>query len=554
MAEWTDLPSGDCGELAALVAAPGDRVLLAGVNRLDVADRLLAVGAHVTCLLRGLLDAETVRGAFPGDDRLTVLAGAIDWLPDEAAFDVIVAPDGPGRLLSPDSGLLDWPAVLARLRRALATGGRLVLGVENPLGVHRLADTRVDGWLAPAEFATTCPANLAAVRTALADHHLTAIRAYGGFPSFDNPQVLADADRLSSHATDAVICGPLSRCSPPDGPALLDSVRLSLKAWRHGQGAALAAGWFVVACDRDGLSPDLPDAICRESRDGAHATYELRIADGRWHRVLLSGEATLSGWDPKRFTGTPPATPSLEDLLVSACVRQDRAEIRRLLREYAAWGNPTALDNTLPDPESGGGFTPADPTWARPADQSIAHALARFAVRLIESGAAHPWPTTLTADQLTVLLGHLAGVTVTPVKTPATPATRSRGMGLAEALTEIARLRTAVSTAYGHVTWLEEILASRERTIKQLRRKVRRRTNELRRLRGSLAVRFSRAPRRLLDRSSTRVSLPIGPQHEVRDDEETSLRKRIADLETERRALTRAARHFAQEATHDATP
>jgi hypothetical protein len=566
MTEWTDRPSPDCGELAALVAAPGDRVLLAGVNRIDVADRLLTAGARVTCLLRGLPDAETIRAAFPGDDRLTVLAGAAGWIPEDETFDVIVAPDGPGRLLTPDSEALSWAAVLMRLRRALAPGGRLVLGVENPLGVHRLAGAREDGqlgpahedgrlggareeaWLAPAEFTSTCPASLGAVRAQLAGHGLTESRAYAGFPSFTDPQVLADVDALSGRTGDAAICGPLSRSRPPDGPALMCPIRLSLKAWRHGQAAALAAGWFVVAHADAGVV-DLPDAICRETCEGEHATYELRLAGDRWRRNLLSGETSLTGWDPKLFTGTLPAVPSLEDLLLNACARQDRAEIRHLLRAYAAWGVPAALDNVLP---GDGGFVLADPARAVPSDQAIAHALARFAVRLTDSGAAHPWPTTLTTEQLTVLLGHLAGVAVTPVTMPV--AAEAGRPGLAEARAEIARLRAAVSTAYGHVTWLEEILASRERTIKALRRKVKRLTADLRRLRGSLVVRVTRAPRRLLGRSGTRVSLPIESRQDPEENEEKMLRKRIADLEIERRALTRVAKHFAQEATHDPTP
>jgi hypothetical protein len=114
-------------------------------------------------------------------------------------------------------------------------------------------------------------------------------------------------------------------------------------------------------------------------------------------------------------------------VLLAACLRRDLPQVRRLLGEYGAWlagfrdgagalpGEYVFLTprNVVLD---GSRFAALDPSWRLagplPYELALTRALRQFAVDVITGGYPHPWPATIDADGMTVILAGMAGVAV----------------------------------------------------------------------------------------------------------------------------------------------
>ncbi|WP_033343755.1 hypothetical protein [Catenuloplanes japonicus] len=412
------------GLLAGAYAGPETRVLLAGPHATELIDALADRCAAVTCLVRTLTDAQALARRHERNPRVRVLCGSLDAFTPGGDQDLVLALGGLGRLHSPDGARLTWQSSLDRLIAATASAGVLLLGVENPLGVHRL--TTAGGLPAPdpAE-----PVGHSALVARLREAGLHVAPSYAAFADPARPTVLARTPELDA-ASGAV---PLLAAEAAAAfsavtrrrPLLDDPRRLAGAALRAGMGAQLAPLW-VVAAGRAPVRPHepLPSAFVAGGAHAAHwdaaVAYE-RAEDGRWSRRLLSESGTTLRMvgrvarTPELLTGAVAPDRLLEEQLLAACAAHDLPAVRELLRAYATWlaATPSAFatcDNVLAD---GDRHELLDPSWhlSAPigADEALARALRGFAVTLLTSGLPHPWPASLDVESLTVSLAAAAG-------------------------------------------------------------------------------------------------------------------------------------------------
>ncbi|MEH1102511.1 class I SAM-dependent methyltransferase [Micromonospora sp. CPCC 205561] len=448
MLAWSDLPGqrlAEGGPLAALVARvvpAGARVLLAGPHDPALLDRL--AHAEVTCLLRSHPDGV----ALADRAARVVVAGAAGPAPDER-FDVVVAGAGLAAVESVEGTPLGWAGVLDRLVAALRPGGTLLLGLDNPLGLHRLVAAspwyagRDDAaWVVGGVLDAGRPASLEQLRARLEAVGLRPGASFAAYPHPATPTALLDTAALGRHTSsglfDAVLHGA---CAGGFGgePVLQDPARLAVDALYAGRAAELAPGWLVLARRADdppgGERAAPPVALVQTGPPGVGVVEVVDGPDGwRWRagepeprddRLPAPFASRLVAYrDPGVLAGPVPDGRLLRTLLLDGCLRRDLETLRRLLRGYARWlagqvdaegrlagpAGLASLDNVV---LAGDAYAVLDPSWraAEPlaVDVVLARGLWRFAAELLTGGYAHPWTSTLDVAGLTVVLGGLAG-------------------------------------------------------------------------------------------------------------------------------------------------
>jgi hypothetical protein len=439
--------------LAASACAGAGRVLVAGPHRAELIGRLATPPAALTCLLRSYADGAAMAMRFPG---ARILCGSLAKLGLDEQFDAIVALDSAQRLNSTDGADMSWAESLELLLAALRPGGRLVLALDNPLGIHRLValapgpDEDPDSAWPPVEHDRTRPRSLVGLAERLTTAGLEVRESYFGYAQPAAPGVLIAA--AGTAVADTELYGYLDGTVAAAAgeafsgvPVLADPRQLAVSALRGGAGAHLAPLWLVVA-DRpaedgepDGApSPriDLPEVLVAdagadaEQRRGWSVAYAVEPEGGVWTRRLVEARdprvraAGPVRRDPARLAGSLPAGRCLEDLLLTACLRRDVPRLRELLADYAMWlaGLCDAAEllpaeygfatprNTVLD---GSTFAVLDPSWslADPVEFEVGllRGLRQFAVTIVTGGYPHPWPAAVDADALTVILAGMAG-------------------------------------------------------------------------------------------------------------------------------------------------
>ena len=453
---WSDLASADSAggtarHLAeAHLTTPGSRVLVAGPHEPAFVRTIAESGHHVSWLMRSYVDANATNDALTATRGVQVLGGSLAKLPTDEQYDLVIALDGLGRLCSTEGVTLSWAESLDVLIRATAPGGTMLMSVDNPIGVHRLVQPdawytdRSDGaWLLAEQVDSSKPTNLPALIAALADSNLIPREVYGAFADPRRPAALITSDLLDAavsterRAAIANVVVAVSRQGWRNQPLLVEPQWLIPNAIRNGLASGVAASWVVVA-DRpkagdgpalDGLPDPAPSRVIITDRPGADdwaVTYELTEADeATWIRRTLSSDRPMADGmlrrDPARLNGPLPRGETLEDTLVAICLRHDHVALRRLLMNYAGWlrelvgaGDPRMTfavpSNVLCTDES---FEIRDASWtlaeSEPFDTVLAGALREFAVELLTGGYNHPWPSTMDADRLTIILSAIAG-------------------------------------------------------------------------------------------------------------------------------------------------
>jgi hypothetical protein len=428
------------------LATPGARVLVAGPHDPALIRRLLDLDAQVSWLVRSHVDAGGVLSRF-GDIR--VLCGSLSKMPTEARYDMVVALDGLGRLCSTEGVVLDWAQSLEVLLRVLATDGRLLLSVDNPIGIHRLiqpdawhADRGDSAWLLAEQVDPSTPTNLADLLSRLRSAGLASTEALGAFAEPRRPAALVDVelldDTVPTERRDALanVIATVSRQGWRDQPLLMEPQWLTSNAIRNGLGAGVAAAWVVVA-RREGTTPENEPAdklaaaprVIITDQPGVEAwsvTYALEPAGAKsWtRRALLPApvrEDRFVRRDPAKLNGHLPEGDVLENVLIAISLRHDRIALKSTLMSYAAWlrrlveagdarvqfaspRNVAYSDDT---------FDIRDTSWELatpwPFEIVFTRALREFAVELLTGGYNHPWPSTVDADRLTIILGAIAG-------------------------------------------------------------------------------------------------------------------------------------------------
>jgi hypothetical protein len=514
------------------------RVLLAGPRSVALIP-VVPEEIRLEVLLRSVPDIRVASDEAGLHASARLWVGGLDAFTTDAPFDVVVALGGPGVLLGPDSRGMSHSEVVSALAALVAPGGTLVTDVANGLGLADLtaaerrdaADHDGDWFVGAAGFDRRSP-YLPELAADLDAAGLTATTTYAAFPTLQHHSLLVDVDRAASGDLPGTLARSLATLTVrrhfDHAPSLRDAGDAAEQVFDAGLLAQLAPAWLVVARagDPTDRTTSVPAIVATESgpnplfsrstvvdTDGtpvttwATGTADAEVTEGGLARNLES-PAVLSG--------------RLLDLeLFEACALRDHARIRRLLVRYRAfledekrWSGKgsgrrffAVPANLILDDE--GGLSVFDDSWSfetrLTAQDHFVHGARHFAERLLASGRPHPWRVGTTPDTLTITLGSMAGLTVTPARVaglaPVTASVDAIVLGrpgdeetLAEDYVErgaFARdLPAANAAGYrellgherrmarrhreheGQVAWLEGTLRLRDRYIRELERMI----------------------------------------------------------------------------------
>ena len=480
MPPWSDLdPSQGRGPVrgpvfARLMATATGRTLVVGPHDPRVIDA--APVEHLTLLVRGVADAQVLTERYAGRSGVTVYCGSLAQVGDDVRFDTVIALDGLGRLASTEGAQPGWADTLGSLAGLLAPGGRLVLAVENFLGVHRLAalpDASDDAeWTPASAYDPTRPAGLARVRAQVQRAGFAITTTYAAFGSPVAPTVLLGAEILADDLVSGFLEATVRRACLPLRDVLADPGHLAVNALRHGVAAELAPAWILLA--RRGPGDDAPAGSV-----GA-TTPAAIVAAGAHHLDIRADEIGFRWANGVEHGKAVPVGPTLESVLIGACLRRDLPEVRELLTTWqssGAAGVPAdhvivGLDGDLT------GLVTAGPP---------AEALRAFAATLIDDGLPHPWPAPADADDLAGTLAAMAGVVPASVMDDLVDVAQPRRAAvLREVIVARDRLARELEEARAQAQWYEETLDANETALTEARR-----TIEL--LSGSGPARFGMA-------------------------------------------------------------
>jgi hypothetical protein len=463
---WSDLaPTAGKGAVVGRVSWPlmralarrANTALVLGPHDPGLVGVLLDEGSSVSILVRSSGDAQDIARRYSEARGLDVYCGAFEQFQPAQQFDLVVALGGFDRLSSVDTGETAWAEIFERVAALLAPGGRLVLGVENQLGVHRIVDTHTplsdwgdDAW-SPRDLAEeTHPPGLDELRRRFTSGGLVEVGLYGAYPEAQRPTLAVaapvfDDDKLRNTLA-ALIKAAFSQ-GFAGRQVLSDPGTLSRLALQSGLGLHLAPLWIAVVTrpgdQADGGALALePQMIIGEDASAEYwsVAYEAepRGESGWLRRTYGTGaNAPLRALgrvqrDVGLLNGSTAYGDLLEELLMAMTVRQDLREVRRLVRGYVEWlgthvvpgpdGRPTLSgQHVFATPDNvvkhEGKFDLHDPSWSFngvvPFNVMLTRSFQRFATRLLHGGYRHPWPTTLNADQLTRTMLAMADQGVT---------------------------------------------------------------------------------------------------------------------------------------------
>jgi hypothetical protein len=430
--------------LGALLGTLTGRILVAGAHGADLLEAVPA--GELTVLVRGLPDAEELIARYADRPGVTVLCGSVEKLAAVPAYDVVIALDGLDRLRTAESedAEVSWAQNLALLAALVQPGGRLLLGLENLFGLHRIvALPALPGdtdWGGAGEHDSTRPASPAALAARLREAGFETIRDYAAYPGPGSPTVLLGEDVLADPELSGFVAATLTG-TLLDGPFLADPRRLAVGAVRAGLAAGLAPAWVVLA-GKGPADDDRPDGLLSDQQ--GRVRNVRRAPNGRW----IDGDGRAL-----------PAGRTLEDSVLAASQRRDLPGLRKLL---TAWQRSDAAgvpaDQTVVGPD--GDFTGLTPA-ADPAT-----ALRRLAGALINAGHVDLWPAPVGEAGLTALLAAMSGRPIEPVTgaaEPGPPAVR-------ELLATRDRLTRELAEARARQDWYESMLAGRETELKRVRK------------------------------------------------------------------------------------
>ncbi|MFD8528159.1 hypothetical protein ACFV0L_12185 [Streptosporangium canum] len=439
MLEWSDDGPGGppgAGVLGELLRPllTGGRVLVAGPHPAELLDAAAAGAGELSVLLRSHSDA----CRLAEHHEATVYCGSLEKAAFPEAFDVVIALDGVERLTSSDHAAGSWAESLGRLTAMLAPGGTLVLGVENPLGVHRFAGDpsevhqRPDDDWAAVELDQSRPVNLERLTDLLNGSGLTVGRSYAAYGHAAGPHLLLDVSVLEAASAPTALA--VAACVGVFGtPAAgYDARHLGRMAIAGGLGARVAPRWVVMAHAAGGRPVTSPVALTADADAAPYWRLSCELAPaarGGWTRrargdrtLRVSGRVTRT---PELLDGPVPEGRFLAEILMAACARNDVVAIRELLGLFRRWVEGHGADGRVPASTAfaaadnvvfdGTGFAMLDASWQLPGELDLDVALARilrhFAVRLLDSGQWHPWSWQVGADRLTLTLLAMAGGT-----------------------------------------------------------------------------------------------------------------------------------------------
>ena len=421
MQNWSDLehhPAGASAAQRALVQEvlrSGQRVAVVGPHSLDLITGIAPQVSHLSVITRSIPDAVTIGNALQEHESVDVqCASAATLLQQPEPYDLVIALDDVTRVWSPESEPMSWAQVYDAVRRLVAPGGRLLLGVENELGLQRITSLHSrytsdhdEDWSVTATFDATRPRSLQAL-TDVADG-VGSVQVLGALPTWQEQTVLVSGvDELSPELT--TLLGALTLGSPTYRRVGADPTRMTRAAVLSGRLPHLCSGWILVT----GPSPVTAytgASILADDAAGRVATYTN--VDGRVLRRVPGA--------PDAVVPVSARAESLAGTALDACAAQDVAALRSLLVRYRAWLVASAKDGVLPrdvadvrvdnvvlDDDGFQALAPAEDD--RALDEATWAALADLVLVIRARGSRHPWPAATDDTTMLATLGAMVGL------------------------------------------------------------------------------------------------------------------------------------------------
>jgi hypothetical protein len=459
MLRWSDLSIGDGpGPVRGAVFGPlletvGGRILVAGPHHPELLDALPP--GDLTLLVRGVPDAEELAARYADRPGVVVCCGTPEKLAGEAPYDTVIALDGLGRLSSVEEEQLGWAATAEVLIGLLRPGGRLLLGVENYLGLHRLVamppEVQDADWTPVGEYDETRPAGLDRVLARL--DGLRVVRTYAAFPEPAWPTALLGTELLADERIRGFVEAALDGAFPRIGNPLVDPRPIAVDARRHGLAAELAPAWVLLAERPGPVAEAAPAVPCGVIATAASLSVVRRGGEGGWARTPL----------PVGMPRDVPEGRTVKELVLGAAQNRDLPAVRALLEAWQS-GPAAGLDAAKAIVAPDGAVVPSGLAVAgMPED-----ALLSLATAILGSGLAHPWPTVDGAPGLARTLAAMTGRDLTIED----EAGNDPAQSLRELLLERDRLEGELAQARAKAKWYEKTLTDRENALARAQRLV----------------------------------------------------------------------------------
>ena len=420
--------------LRPLTIGPGDTVLEIGAGCGAVTRYLGEVAGAVDALEPTPARARCAALRTRDLDSVAVLAGELEMLPREPAYDLIAA-IGVLEYVGGADGMAERVTFLREAAARLRPGGTIAVAIENRLGVKYFAGAPEDHANLPFEGLEEYP-HAGPYRT-FARRELEALFAQAGlrtrilhaFPDYKLPRLLFADELLRSSAAPLAwrVPGFPSYDSPLPRGRLASEFELWRGAVRAGLGGELANSFLVLAAPAEAAAERWPAgqlaAFYTAGRRACYAT-ETRVsaeAGDIWlrRRPLAPGSTAPAGAPVHRSEDAPfVAAQPLDEALE----RANEAELARLLtrwREHVeAEAPPPEGRNVDATPGNvlcvGDDLVDIDVEWRRPemsASDVLDRAMVHLAPQLADRRPPEHWPEGCeTIGDLAVHLAALAGI------------------------------------------------------------------------------------------------------------------------------------------------
>lgn len=407
---------------------------------------LLPADAQADVIVRSRTDAGVVVAARPGT---RVWAGSYTRFDSTDPYDLVVSLDTVETLVTPDDEPTTSQELVRRAFQWAADGGSLCLRIPNRLGIDTLLAEH-----APVgeEWGATDPGLTQRELATLANTANT-MAVVGRVPRMLVSESVAEDERYAGLLTTATCSALIDELAPDT--ILRDPMSVVPSIVEAGELMRLAPSWILVRSvdelpslliDADhpfgdpkaetvGLEEESrEDPEREESGEPDSARPDGIDPDSSWSRwIEADGEG---GYTVRAFGRTTGLGPLWRDVDVSAEAQLASAVLEARWREAAASGQLEPLrdqirlwarwadaldheqawfatpDNVAVHPDGSLSLLDASWRWIEGNDPDAAKVLGlrRFAMRMLATGASHPWPANVTLDGVTEALALMAGL------------------------------------------------------------------------------------------------------------------------------------------------
>lgn len=502
ISDWSTryhLSRGRSNVLRPLGVKPGMRVLDVGAGSGVNARYLGELGADVVALEGALPRARAAAARCESLHNVQVICGQLSDFEDADGFDLIVVIgvlEYAAASSRSDGGALEF---LAQLRSLTRPGGRVAIAIENQVGLKYLLaysedhlglpGVGLEGYPGPVYARTFSRRRLAGL---LEVSGFPEQRWLYPFPDYKLPKTVVNEGAYNlvdaSDFIDAIVRAPVRDLYL--GANILADDRAAHRVMLDaGMGPEVANSFLVVA---GGAESELDGIVDPETLAWLYGDERLRmwlrerrvaVRDGE--RVVegegahATEDARERGWLSQFIPEREPYASgrTLEQQALEACADHDLERLSEILQTWSSFleehefpaaaatahhpflpeGTTTVLDGRFLDvsldnfvQDSDGVVHFVDPEWN--ALGGVAGPLAKtrslwwFAMRLVTSGAEHPWSPLTTPDEIAVNLGDRCGVEIDAYRLKSWRAAESAlqakvvGVSEEESLEEIVRM------------------------------------------------------------------------------------------------------------------